>query len=366
MKKRKIYDRNFKVKAIQLGSEIGVRQATRELGISHSLIHRWQQELLKFGTASFSGHGNSKLSPEQKRFSELKRKLKNEHKELELKIEIFKNASKYISQGRLIIYHFIENNKDKYSVTKMCEVLNVDASTYVKWKNQVITPTQRRTQLLKKEISSIFFEYKELYGSARIAAELQSRGFKITRGQVAIYMRKLGLISKIRRNYNLKSISHHNPYAVPNFLNRKFTVEEPSKVWLSGITRIQTAEGFLFLTIIFDLFDKKITGWSLSEGLAIKETTIPAWEMAVANLEIKKKLIFHSNRAIQYANKVFTCKLNSHKYITQSMSRQGNHSDNAISESFFNSLKSVLKDSNMLVTKKQMRERIFTYLENLP
>jgi transposase InsO family protein len=177
-------------------------------------------------------------------------------------------------------------------------------------------------------------------------------------------MKKLGLISKIRRGRRLKTNICYNPFAFPNILSPQFTVEESSKVWISGITRIKTANGLLALTIIMDLFDMKIIGWSLSDGQSIKETTIPAWEMAVKNRKIKKELIFHSNHGAQYANKVFTRKLEAYKFIKRSMSPKGNYQDNCISESFFNTLKSDLLDSNMLLSKKQIREKIFEYFEN--
>lgn len=175
-------------------------------------------------------------------------------------------------------------------------------------------------------------------------------------------MKKLGLISKVGRRH--KSTSRYNPYVFPNVLNRQFNVEEPSQVWVSGITSIQAKKGLLFLTIIMDLFDRKIIGWSLSDGLTIKETSMPAWEMAVHNRKTKKELIFHSDRRIQYANKMFTHKVDSYKYIRRSMSRQGNHLDNAMPKSFFTSLKYDLVNLNKLLNKKQMEEKIFEYIEN--
>lgn len=365
MEKRKFYDREFKVKAVQLGFEIGLTKGARELGIRTAFMSRWRQEFLEFGTLSFCGRSSTRLDPEQKQFSKLKRKLKHELQESELELEIFKNASKYTFGGKLTIYDFIKNHTDKYTITKMCKVLGTEKTTYDNWNNQVISTIQRRVNLLHEEITSIFFEYHEIYGCSKIAAELQSRGFKIKTGQVSVHMQKLGLVSKVRRNAKFKRILPANPYAFPNVLNQQFNVEKPSMVWVSGITQMQTAKGFLFLTIIMDLFDRKIIGWSLSNGLTIKETIIPCWEMAVQNRPIKKDLLFHSDRRIQYSNKMLSSILDSYKFIRRSMSRKGNHFDNAISESFFNSLKSELIDLKILLTKKQMSDKIFEYLENL-
>ena len=365
MEKRKFYDREFKVKAVQLGFEIGLTKGARELGIRPAFMSRWRQEFLEFGKLSFCGRSSSRLNPEQKQFSKLRRKLKHELKESELELEIFKNSTKYTSGGKLTIYDFIKNHTDKYTITKMCQVLGIDKTTYDRWKNQEISTIQRRVNLLHKEITSIFFEYNEIYGCSKIAAELQSRGFKIKMGQVSVHMQKLGLVCKVRRNSKFKRIQPANPYAFPNVLNQQFNVEKPSMVWVSGITQIQTANGFLFLTIIMDLFDRKIVGWSLSNGLTIKETTLPCWEMAVRNRQIEKDLLFHSDRGIQYTNKLFNNKLDSYKFIRRSMSRKGNRSDNVISRSFLNSIKSELINSKILLSKKMMKDKILEYLENL-
>lgn len=363
MKKAKIYDRNFRVNAVKLGLETNLSKAAKELGIAPTNIYRWQNELQKYGEESFCGPGHFR-TPEQKRFSELKRTLKQKLKDTEIEIEIFKKASKDIFEGKPMIFHFIENNLDIYPLWRMCKVLGIRENTYHKWKNQIISPRQRQTILLQEEITSIFHEYKSMYGNAKISAELQSRGFKLSRSRVTLYMKKLGLSSKVRRRDKATSSKFYNPCVFPNVLNRQFIAEEPSQIWVSGITNIETMNGFLFLTIIMDLFDKKIIGWSLSDGLTIKETSMPSWKMAVDNRKIKKELIFHSDRSPQYANKLFTDKLKSCKKIKQSMSRTRNHLDNVIPISFFTSLKSELAALHTLLTKKQMEEKILEYIEN--
>lgn len=363
MGKCKIYDRNFRINIVKLGLETNFSKVAKEFGIAATNIYRWKNEFQKYGKESFCGRGHSR-TPEQKRFSELKRTLKQKLKNTEIEIEIFKNASKYIFEGKPMIFHFIENNLDTYPLRRMCKVLGIGENTYHRWKNQIISPRRRQTILLEEEITSIFHEYKGIYGNVKISAELQSRGFKLSRAQVTFYMKKLGLSSKVRRRDKATSSKFYNPCVFPNILNRQFIAEEPSQVWVSGITTIETMTGFLFLTIVMDLFDKKIIGWNLSDGLTIKETSMPSWEMAAHNRKIKKGLIFHSDRSPQYANKLFTHKLNSYKEVRQSMSRTSNHLDNMVSISFFTYLKSELATLRMLLTKKQMEEKIFEYIEN--
>lgn len=365
MVKRKIYDRDFKVNAVKLALKTNGFKVAEELSIPKTNIYRWQAELEKYGTDSFCGGGHFRTS-EQQRFSDLKRTLRKELKYAELQIEIFRSASKYIIEGKPMIFHFIEKNLDRYPLWQMCKVLGICEITYYRWRDKIFSQRQLQKTLIEKEITSIFYEYKGRYGNGKISAELQSRGFTLNKYSVADYMKKAGLISKLSSRHKLSGSSFipHNPYIFPNVLNRQFKADEPSQVWVSGMTRLEILKGILFLTIIIDLFDRKIIGWNLSEGLTIKETSIPAWEMALRNRKTKKGLIFHSDRGIQYANKMFTRKLD-YKHITRSMSRKGNHLDNEIPNSFFISLKSELANLNMLLTKQQMEEKISEYIANL-
>ena len=149
-------------------------------------------------------------------------------------------------------------------------------------------------------------------------------------------------------------------------------VSQPSKAWVSDITYIHTKEGFLYLTTIMDLYDRKIIGLSLSDGMSTNETTLASWKMAIKNRNITTGLIFHcyacsskalgSDRGVQYANNKFANVLESYK-ITRSMSGKGNCWDNAVAESIFKSLKTELIYGNKLITKEQMKLQIFEYIE---
>ncbi len=142
----------------------------------------------------------------------------------------------------------------------MCKVLKVSSSGYFKWK---IRPKSKRLLLkekIKKEISSIYFASKQRYVSPRITFELNALGYKISRITVAKYMKELGLRSKLSKKFKVTTNSKHNYLIVENVLDRNFLVTEPSKVWVSDITYIQTKEGFFYLTTIIDLYDRKIIG----------------------------------------------------------------------------------------------------------
>ncbi|WET04330.1 IS3 family transposase [Flavobacterium sp. YJ01] len=357
------YERHFKENAVKLSYKRGNRQTAslaRELGIAPDYLYKWRQDFEKFGTGSFCGSGHPKMTPEKAIITDLEKKIKNS----KITLEIITKGIKYVSQGKIMTKNFIEENKSKFSIAKMLDALQVSETTYYRRKKQELTDTESRVILLKQEITSIYYEFKRAYGCTKITKELQTRGFKIKNSSVKKYMRMLGLRRKVKRKFKVTTDSYHNFYIVPNVLNREFTVSEPAKAWVSDITYIQTTKGFLYLTIVMDLFDRKIIGWILSTKMSTKATILPAWKMAVKNRKITKDLIFHSDRGVQYANKIFATTLDSYKCVIRSMSRRQNHNDNAVCESFFSSFKRELINGNKLLARKQMRADVYEYIEN--
>ncbi len=185
----------------------------------------------------------------------------------------------------------------------------------------------------------IFEESKDSYGSPRMTKELKARGRLIGQNKVAAMMRAADLRAKRKRKFKVTTDSMHNYPVAPNLLNQDFSVSRPGEVWVSDITYVRTNNGWLYLTVIIDLYDRKVVGWSMSKGLSALETIIAVWFMAVKNRPITKDLIFHSDRGIQYACNEFARLLNNNKLIKQSMSRKGNCWDNAVAESFFKTIK---------------------------
>jgi putative transposase len=118
---------------------------------------------------------------------------------------------------------------------------------------------------------------------------------------------------------------------------------------VSDVTYIRVKEVFIYLTTVLDLYDRKIIGWSLSNGISVEETSLAAWRMDIKNRSVKKDLIFHSDRGVQYASKKFTNVIESYKMITRSMNRKGNCWDKAMAESFFKTLKTEQIYGNKLI-----------------
>lgn len=247
----------------------------------------------------------------------------------------------------------------------MCKVLKVSRSGYYKWLVRVPSKQKLVNEMLAKEIKQIYWANKGRYGSPRIAKELRMQGIKASQNLVAKLMCKEQLKSIVRKKYKATTDSSHKYPVVANKLMQEFTVKEPNLVWVSDITYIHTKEGWLYLTTVIDLFDRKVIGWALSHTMKAVETSVAAFKMTLINrpLNILNEFLFHSDRGIQYACEEFVTELNKHKNITRSMSRKGNCWDNAVAESFFKTLKTELVYHHKYQTKHQAELSIFEYIE---
>lgn len=247
----------------------------------------------------------------------------------------------------------------------MCKIFKVSKSGYYKWLNR--TPSKRTiyNQILLEEIKRIFYQSKKRYGSPRIAKELEILGFKASKQLVRKLMKRSFLQSIVKRKFKVTTDSSHKYPVVENKLNREFNVSRENQTWVSDITYVRTGQGWLYLTSVIDLFDRKVIGWALSVTMRAKDTSIKAFKMALTNRPIKnnQSLIFHSDRGIQYACEEFVCELKKHKSITRSMSRKGNCWDNAVAESFFKTLKVELIYQNRYQTRQEAELSIFEYIE---
>src|SRR5690606_21177495 len=139
------------------------------------------------------------------------------------------------------------------------------------------------------------------YGSPRITAELNKRGYEISRSYVARLMKSKGIRSKIKRKYRVTTDSKHTYPVAENLLQRDFSAATLSQKWVGDITYIRTGSGWLYLTTVMDLADRKVVGWAFSKDMFAENTTIAALKMAIKNRGVKQGLIFHSDRGIQYA-----------------------------------------------------------------
>lgn len=212
-------------------------------------------------------------------------------------------------------------------------------------------------------IMRIHEQSKASYGSPRITEELKKIGYHVSRPRVARLMKQHSIKAIHAKKFVITTDSKHNYPVVENKLDRNFSAQRIAQAWVSDITYVRTAKGWLYLTVIIDLFDRKVIGWSLSNDLRAENTSVAAWRMAVRNRTPLRDLIFHSDRGIQYACSVFAKLLSTYKIVKRSMSRKGNCWDNAVAESFFKSLKVELVYRNRYQDRNHAAVSIFEWIE---
>jgi putative transposase len=250
-----------------------------------------------------------------------------------------------------------------FPIEKMCKVFNLHRTSYYSWLKRKPSSRDLYNRDLSEEIRGIYRESKNTYGSPRITIALHNSGIIISRRRVARLMREMKLRSIFRKKFVVSTDSKHNYPVAENKLNRDFTVDGQGIVWVSDITYIRTSQGWLYLTVILDLADRKVVGWSLSSFLKASDTTVAAWKMAVKNRPVTQELIFHSDRGVQYACNEFKNLLSGYKLVERSMSRKGDCCDNAVAESFFKTIKVECVYQNKYKTKDQAVLSIFEYIE---
>jgi len=174
-------------------------------------------------------------------------------------------------------------------------------------------------------------------------------------------MREGGLRAKGRRKYKATTDSNHSLPVAPNLVNRDFAVDSPDTVWVSDITYLWTRQGWMYLAVIIDLCSRKVVGWSLADRMTAS-LVCSALDAAVSLRRPKPGLVFHSDRGAQYASKAFRRRLWRYR-MQQSMSRKGNCWDNAVSESFFATLKKELVRNHVFESRAAASDAVFEYIE---
>jgi transposase InsO family protein len=255
-------------------------------------------------------------------------------------------------------------NNSNFSVEKMCQAFKVSRSGYYQWLQRKPSARAVETQKIKRMIKSVYESSKGRYGSPKITVELEKRGLKVSRPRVARMMKSEGIKSIIRKKYKVSTTDSKHKYPISeNHLNRNFIALYPGQKWVSDITYIHTEQGWLYLTIIMDLYDRRIIGWALSNNMTTKDTVLAAWRMALIHRPINRHLIFHSDRGVQYASDEFRQALKG-KPVTQSMSRKGNCWDNAVAENFFKILKSEMVYHHHFLSLEYGRNQVFEFIES--
>ncbi len=256
----------------------------------------------------------------------------------------------------------MDRHRQTFALAEMCTVLKVSISGYRAWQRGGRVERKRLTdaQLLAL-IRAIHVQFKGAYGSPRMVRELRRRGMAASKARVERLMRHHGIRARHKRRYKATTDSTHRLPVAGNLLDRRFNPSAPNRVWTSDITYLWTDEGWLYLAVVLDLFNREVIGWSIQPRMTADLAT-NALTMAWFRRKPAPGLLHHSDRGSQYASQAFQDKLAAYA-MTCSMSRRGNCWDNAPTESFFNSLKNERVHATRYTTRDHARADLFDYIE---
>jgi len=250
----------------------------------------------------------------------------------------------------------------QYSIKDICQALRVPRSSYYAWLNRGPSPRQAENESLRKTLAQLFVANRRVYGSPRLTVCLRTKGIACSRNRVARHMRALQLKARQKRAFKPKTTDANHPHPIArNLLAAAPKPKSSNRIWVSDITYIFTAQGWLYLAAVMDLYSRKIVGWTTSSSLEtplVKEALQQAW----VDRRPAAGLLHHSDRGVQYASSAYRALLHSCQ-MQPSMSAAGNCYDNAAMESFWSTLKTEWLHQKNFQTRQEARSAIFDYIE---
>lgn len=243
----------------------------------------------------------------------------------------------------------------------MCRALKVNRSGFYAWMKEPHSKRHKEDQRLLAQIKQFWTESGFVYGYRNITRDMKDNGEECGKNRVHRIMRAANIRAHrgYKKHRGFKSGNQH--LAAPNVLKREFDIEEPNKVWVTDFTYVRTYEGWLYLTIVLDLFSRQVIGWTMKNQPKV-DLVIDALLMAVWRRKPESKVLIHSDQGVQYTSRDWKAFLADNN-LEISMSRRGNCHDNAVAESFFSLLKAERIKRKIYKTRSEARSDIFNYIE---
>lgn len=211
------------------------------------------------------------------------------------------------------------------------------------------------------KIRELFDNSKGRYGATRIQKDLIEDGFPAAIKTISDSMRRQKLVPKAAKKFKVTTDSNHQLPIADNLLERDFSADAPNQKWVQDITYLWTSEGWLYLAVVIDLYSRAVVGWSMNERMNAS-LVIDSLTMAMFRRGMPKGVIIHSDRGSQYCSYAYRDLAREHDFKI-SMSRKGNCWDNAVAESFFHSLKVEAIQFEPVMTRTEMRQAVFEYID---
>jgi len=257
---------------------------------------------------------------------------------------------------------FIAKHRGIWPAAWMCEALGVSRGGFYGWLTRPRSARSRSDADLAAKVRASFLASDRTYGARRVWHDMIADGLVCGLHRIERLMRQQGLRARPRRRRLPPDPGERQATAVAaNMLDRSFQAPAPNRKWIADFTYIWTAEGWLYVAAVLDLFSRRVVGWSMSARMTAQLVT-DALTMAIWRRGKPQALLHHSDRGSQYTSDQFQRLLTDHG-VTCSMSRSGNVWDNAAMESFFSSLKTERTARRTYRTRDEARADVFDYVE---
>ena len=258
-------------------------------------------------------------------------------------------------------YAFIRAHQAEFGVRAMCRVLRVHFSGFYAWLKEPLSLRARDDVRQTELIRQAWSESGKVYGYRKLADDLRDQGEQVSENRVARLAGLAGIMAQV--GYKRRPGRHGGKPAVvaSNILDRQFEVDAPDRVWVTDITYIRTHEGWLYLSVVIDLFSRRVVGWSAQPRMTT-DLALQALLAAVWRRKPKAKVMIHSDQGSQFTSREWQLFLGQHN-LDASMSRRGNCHDNAVAESFFQLLKRERIRRRTYLTREAARQDVFEYIE---
>lgn len=253
--------------------------------------------------------------------------------------------------------------KGDHPVALLCEILAVSRSGYYRWQQPRPTKRQREDAELGEQIAAAHARSRKNYGAPRVVEELREAGTAISKRRCARLMKARGLRGrkKHRRRPRTTDSRHTHPPA-ENLLAKQPAPSGPNQAWMTDITYLRTAEGWLYLAAILDVWSRRVVGWACGPTLHVS-LVLAALQAALRQRKPPQGLLHHSDRGVQYACQEYAAALGAAGMV-RSMSRKGNCYDNAAMESFWSTLKTETGlDETEPISRRAAELIVFDYIE---
>ncbi|MCG8597551.1 MAG: IS3 family transposase [Kiloniellales bacterium] len=356
MQKRRNFSRAFKLEAVRLVKERGVSvaQAARDLDLHENVLRKWIREVSADPQQAFPGQGQMK--PEQLEIA----RLRKEVAKLKAERDILKKGRSLLREGSDMRFAFIAKHRSIWPVAWLCEALDVSRSGFHAWLKRSPSARSRQDEALLGAIDRSFKSSDRTYGARRVWQDVLAEGFSCGLHRIERLMRRNALRARPRRR-GMPKDSGERAAAGGNLLDRAFEASAPNLKWVADFTYIWTAEGWLYVAAVIDLFSRRVVGWAMKAEMTA-QLVADALMMAIWRRGKPDSLLHHSDQGSQYTSEPFQRLLVDHG-ITCSMSRSGNVWDNAAMESFFSSLKTERTARKVYRTRDDARADVFDYIE---